>query len=707
MKRNIGSKLSSMLLVLALLLTMIASTSTVSASSSKSTAQQHGLVDEIQDGAIFHAFCWSLDAIKDNMQNIANAGFTAVQTSPINRCAGEGTPLKWYGGSADGSQGCWWWHYQPTDWKIGNYQVGSRNDLIEMCNEADKYGIKVIVDVVPNHTTSNTDLVSQDLKNATNNYLYHSTGFEEITDWANRFDSTRKSVCGLADVDTEHPGFQNYFISYLNDCISCGVDGFRYDTAKHIGLPDDDRPSWVTNNFWTRVTSEITDAGRIFSYGEVLQGDNDRIDSYISTIGSATATSYSTNVRNAVNGCNLNVNSILNYNVSNSSDVVTWVESHDNYINDGTFDSIDDTEIKLAWAVLTARKDGAPLFFDRPKYGGPGNKWGINQIGVAGSDLYMDDEIAAVNFFRNYMVGQSEYMSNPNGNNNVLMIERGDSGVVVVNTGYSDFSLNCSTNLLKDGSYQSWTDNNAQYTVSGGNINGTVPARSVAVIVSTDIEKPAALGGSGSGGSSGDPVYGEDGKVEIYYKSNNATQNIHYKVGNGSWTAVPGVEMESCAASGYKYKKIDVGSNILTACFNDGNGNWDNNNNCDYTFEPSRIYTVENGRIINGAPDGIPGGDPGGDSEITIYYYSSWTPAYIHYQIDNGEWTNVPGVQMSNSSIDGYKEINIRIGDGNNLTACFNDGNGNWDNNQGNDYTFNGAGTYTLKNGVVSVGMPS
>jgi alpha-amylase len=46
---------------------------------------------------------------------------------------------------------------------------------------------------------------------------------------------------GLPDINTERPSFQDYFIEFINDCIACGADGFRYDTAKHIGLPDDSK----------------------------------------------------------------------------------------------------------------------------------------------------------------------------------------------------------------------------------------------------------------------------------------------------------------------------------------------------------------------------------------------------------------------------------------------------------------------------------
>ena len=55
-----------------------ASTTTVSTS-----ANTYGLADNIQDGQILQCFNWSFDNIKKNMKTIAEQGFTAVQTSPI------------------------------------------------------------------------------------------------------------------------------------------------------------------------------------------------------------------------------------------------------------------------------------------------------------------------------------------------------------------------------------------------------------------------------------------------------------------------------------------------------------------------------------------------------------------------------------------------------------------------------------------------
>ena len=37
-------------------------------------------------GAILHAWSWSLKTITDNLQDIKDAGYTSIQTSPINEC---------------------------------------------------------------------------------------------------------------------------------------------------------------------------------------------------------------------------------------------------------------------------------------------------------------------------------------------------------------------------------------------------------------------------------------------------------------------------------------------------------------------------------------------------------------------------------------------------------------------------------------------
>ena len=95
---------------------------------------------------ILHAWSWNFPTIAENMKNIADAGFSMVQTSPVQACyAPEGSGKKIFDDNV--TEGNWYYYYQPTDWKIGNFIVGSRDQMKQMMDSAAKYNIKVIVDV--------------------------------------------------------------------------------------------------------------------------------------------------------------------------------------------------------------------------------------------------------------------------------------------------------------------------------------------------------------------------------------------------------------------------------------------------------------------------------------------------------------------------------------------------------------------------------
>ncbi|MDD6858795.1 MAG: hypothetical protein PUD71_10575, partial [Lachnospiraceae bacterium] len=50
-----------------------------------SSDNQYGLADNVADGVILHAWNWSFSQIMAELPNIAEAGYTAIQTSPIQR----------------------------------------------------------------------------------------------------------------------------------------------------------------------------------------------------------------------------------------------------------------------------------------------------------------------------------------------------------------------------------------------------------------------------------------------------------------------------------------------------------------------------------------------------------------------------------------------------------------------------------------------
>ncbi len=463
----------------------------------------------MKDGTILHAWCWSFNTIKDNMQAIKDAGYTSVQTSPINTVvAGEG---------GNKSLKNWYYQYQPTIYKIGNYQLGTEEEFKEMNRVADQYGIKIIVDAVLNHTTSDYNQISQEIKNIPN----WTHGNTLISDWHNRYDVTQNALLTLYDWNTQNEYVQQYLLSYLKQAVADGADGFRYDAAKHIELPGE-----YGSNFWNVILNN----GSEFQYGEILQDDVSN-DAGYGKLMSITASNYGQKIRSALKDRHISAGNLMNYQVSgvDAANLVTWVESHDNYANDDQESTwMNDSDIRLGWAMITARAKGTPLFFSRPVGGGNGTRFpGQSQIGDAGSDLYKDATVTAVNKFHNAMVGESEYLRNPGGDEQVAMIERGTKGAVIVNLVDGDKQINSETNLA-DGTY---TDkvSGRQFNVSNGRITGSVPSRS-AVVLYDDQAAQVSVDGYKEGDNS------ISSATEVTLKAKNA-ESATYKLDNGQEVA--------------------------------------------------------------------------------------------------------------------------------------------------------------------------
>lgn len=428
---------------------------------------------EKQDGAILHAFCWSFNTIRDNMKAIHDAGFTMVQTSPANRCyVGEDGGMEIYG------KGKWYYHYQPIEWTIGNYQLGSEEDFKAMTAEARKYGITVLVDVLPNHTAFDTTAVVPEFVAAVGGHdkLYHANGLNPIKDYDDRFECTTGGVGGLPDVNTENPLFQYYFMTYVNRLIADGAGGFRYDTAKHIGLPSDplDEKS-EKNDFWEVATGRkpvngltLANKDSLFIYGEVLQGKNVKEKEYSRYVG-LTASNYGGEIRKALaQGSFKGVDIQSWHHPANPRHLVTWVESHDTYCNEGESSGLTDAQVRCGWTILVARAAGVPLFLSRPAGSSPENRWGNNRIGERGNDNFFHPEVVAANRFRQQMKGEPEHLRFSS-DSTVVGIERGRHGLALVNVGEAT-AVSLPTSL-PDGKY---TDavHQQSFSVKGGKLEG-------------------------------------------------------------------------------------------------------------------------------------------------------------------------------------------------------------------------------------------
>ena len=433
------------------------------------------------DDVILHAWCWSFNTIKENMKDIADAGYRYVQTSPAQECVTQTKGDKG-GGNQIYGHGRWYYHYQPTDWKIGNYQLGTRDDFKAMCDEAHKYGVDVIVDVLPNHTSIDDTRVSDALDAAVGGHenLYHANGFNEIKDYNDRFQCTTGQMGGLPDVNTENPDFQFYYMTYVNDLLACGARGFRYDTAKHIGLPSDPLdPKSKQNDFWDVALGRKAVKGlrmslpadSLFIYGEVLQDRNVKETEYAEYM-KLTASSYGHVVRKALEKSAWHADNIGDWcHPANPAELVTWVESHDTYCNAHESAVLTDTQIRQGWVIITARQNGIPLFYSRPDGSSRDNYYGNNLIGAKGNDEFKHPEVVAVNMFRKAMEGEIEQLGTL-ADGQVVTVARGNKGLAIINLSQDAKEVEIAT-TLPAGSY---TDHahSAAFTVANGTIKTTL-----------------------------------------------------------------------------------------------------------------------------------------------------------------------------------------------------------------------------------------
>lgn len=437
--------------------------------------------DATNTETILHAWSWNFPAIAENMKNIADAGFTMVQTSPVQHCYNpEGSSKKIFDENV--KEGNWYYYYQPTDWKIGNQIVGSRDQMQQMLDSAAKYNIKVIVDVLPNHTAFDVDAVSEDFYNAVGgrDKMYHSQGLNPVQDYNDRMQCTLWGSGALPDVNTENPLFQKYYMEFINDLINMGVRGFRYDTAKHIGVHSDpvDTASGVKeNDFWDVATGRKSVKGvklaipydSLFVYGEILQDKNVPEAEYADYMGQ-TASSYGYILREMLEKGNAKGIDLKNWYHSAAPEfLTTWVESHDTYANAHESAGLTDDQIRTAWVFLTARQNGVPLFFSRPAGSTRQSYWGDNVLGARGNDEFMHPEVAAVNKFRQHMDGQKEDIQ-VSDNGQVLLVNRGKKGAAIVNIGkyanYVDLPTGLPNGTYKDEVY------GIEFKVKNGKLHG-------------------------------------------------------------------------------------------------------------------------------------------------------------------------------------------------------------------------------------------
>lgn len=410
---------------------------------------KYGLKDNIQDGVILHCFDWTLADIQEEIPNIAKAGFTAVQTSPVHERARKGS--------------VWYDVYRPYDFKIGN-GLGTEADLKALCAKAHEYGVKVIVDVVANHTDYGN--VADRLKDQE---LYHQPF--DVGNWHDRHQVTFGKI-GMWDLDTNNPTVQAIISQYIQDLKACGVDGIRWDAIKHIGLPSEG------DSFMQNVVDQ-----EMYNYGEILDGTggNDKtLFPEYQTYMSITDNGYGNGFANSFAGGSIN-ESVGNFNQRNAKTekLVYWGESHDTYANDGgESKNKSQNVIDRAYAVVAGNNGATALYFSRPAQKAKNDI----KFGDKGSVHFKDAEVAQVNYMHNVCAGEPNYYVKGNG----VCAQVRKSGAIIVLGNGSDRDVTVANGAgdgkwLKSGTYKDMVGGGV-FTVNASTISGHVGGSGIAVI---------------------------------------------------------------------------------------------------------------------------------------------------------------------------------------------------------------------------------
>ncbi|MGN0452598.1 MAG: alpha-amylase family glycosyl hydrolase [Ruminococcus sp.] len=485
----------------------------------------YGLTDTVNEGKIIQGWNWSYQNIIDNLETIAEQGFTTIQVSPPNEIKMPTKGVKVCEPAVNGvAPNGWWMFYQPAGFQINestDNALGTKAEFVKMCEEANKLGVKIIVDAVINHMGTDDDHTgvynntSEDPMDHVNDraalfepeilaakafhspwvdMTYKENYWDGYNDYQIEEDLTQHCTSGLPDLDTSTKVVQEAIYDYLEELILAGADGFRFDAAKHIETKYD---TYFASDFWEKTLIKLRadyPDEEIYAYGEILNkcGDGRPFSEYTCMMDVTDSASY-WGIKDAVVQNGNSGNSIPFYPSSNftKENVIQWNESHDTYIDGGT-SALTIQQRNKIWALTAARQTITGVYFARPDDAVGANRAAIENIC---SHIYLGDlnltswtspEVKAVNQFDNYFGDAAEYNSVQN---KVTMIERGGLGATLVNLSGTTKSVSLKANTLTDGTYTDSITGN-EFTVKNGKLTGSIGSSGIACIYYSLDEAP-------------------------------------------------------------------------------------------------------------------------------------------------------------------------------------------------------------------------
>lgn len=200
--------------------------------------------------------------LQQKLDYIKNLGMTAIWISPPSE-----NELLSRDGSESGYHG-----YFTHDYNSADPHFGTKQDLVDLVNAAHEKGLKVILDVVPNHSAdyfagSSTTYSSDDYQPAApfnNPDWYHHNG--DIVDWNNEDQVLNYDLGGLDDLNQDNPEARQAIMDAYKDWITLtGADGVRIDAAR--SLPKD-------------FIEDFEEYLGVPTFGEIFVGDVDYVSDF-------------------------------------------------------------------------------------------------------------------------------------------------------------------------------------------------------------------------------------------------------------------------------------------------------------------------------------------------------------------------------------------------------------------------------------------
>ncbi|MBR4256620.1 MAG: hypothetical protein IKQ18_05600 [Clostridia bacterium] len=420
------------------------------------------LPENAEDGLTLHAFNWTYKQILSNLDSIKNAGFKNVLTMPVQQPKSGGAS--------------WWAFYQPLAMKIGDKSsLGTKEELIQLCDKAHELGICILADIVVNHLATTDDEGKEPdgtptvspLVEAYEPVLYNNrnedkdgvgiTFHHNINAQGSGADTQYYAYGNLPDLNTGNAYVQQRVLSLLKECIDAGADGFRFDAAKHIETSSD--PDYKSD-FWEKTLIEAKKyykekTGKdLYAYGEILGSPAGRDLSYYTQYMLITDDGFTSQLKNAL--ATKQPEPILNAKLktNDATQLIAWVESHDEYVSSNAHYS--DVRVAKYWSVIAAKKGLGGLYLARPT-----DELTVGQIG---SYAYESEYVAVSNRFHNRFYDAQSYESVDGTCYINEKIKEGDEGALILNVGAVDTEATVTVAVphLEDGNYyDSLTGNKA------------------------------------------------------------------------------------------------------------------------------------------------------------------------------------------------------------------------------------------------------